>query len=73
MKRYAVFLLMLWAHVGAIHPALTQSPDLTTSYQQYKKLNPLGKYAEAGPYAQRVLELAKREFGPEHTAYAKLN
>ena len=37
-----------------------QSPELTTAFKEYQKLNKQGKYAEAVPFAEKFVELAKR-------------
>ena len=37
-----------------------QSPELTAAYKEALKLNKQGKYAEAIPFAARVVELPKR-------------
>src|SRR2546430_7128501 len=40
--------------------------DLSSLVGQARQLYEAGKYAEAVPLAQRVVELAEKQFGPEH-------
>ena len=47
-----------------------QSPELTAVIEKFRKLEKLRKYAEAIPFAEKVVELAKREFGTEHGYYS---
>jgi tetratricopeptide (TPR) repeat protein len=56
-------LLGLWSlPVQAQEPP----PQLHALNQQVTQLYEAGKYAEAIPIAQRALELAERQFGPDH-------
>ena len=47
-------------------PAWAQSAELDAAFKQYQMLNKQGKYAEAIPYAQRVIALVEEEFGVTH-------
>ncbi len=40
--------------------------DLSSLLGQARQLYEAGKYAEAVPLAQRAVELAEKQFGPEH-------
>ena len=40
--------------------------DLSSLLGQAQQLYEAGKYAEAVPLAQRAVELAEKQFGPEH-------
>jgi hypothetical protein len=51
-------------------PAWAQSVELNNAYKQYQMLNKQGKYAEAIPFAQTVIALAKQEFGETNQHYA---
>ena len=50
--------------------SLAQSPELGAAFKEYQKLNKQGKYAEAVPFAEKVVELAKRDYGPGHPSTA---
>jgi tetratricopeptide (TPR) repeat protein len=51
-------------------PVWAQSAELYAAFKQYQALNKQGKYAEAVPFAQTFIELAKKEFGETHQNYA---
>ena len=46
--------------------------DLSSLRGQVQQLYETGKYAEAVPLAQRAVELAEKQFGPEHPNVATL-
>ena len=47
-------------------PVWAQSAELMATFKQYQALNKQGKYAEAVPFVQTVIELAKKEFDETH-------
>ena len=47
-----------------------ESDDLSSLLGQARQLYEAGKYAEAVPLAQRAVELAEKQFGPEHPEVA---
>ena len=57
-------------YVGEYRDGNPQTPELDAAFKQYRALNKQGKYAEATPFAQTFLELAKKEFGATHRHYA---
>ena len=56
--------LGFWILGGAT--ALAKGDDPNALYKQFKKLFEQGKYQEAIPIAERLLEVTKRAMGPEH-------
>ncbi len=50
--------------------ASAQSPELMQAYRQGQALKKKGRYQEAIPFFQKALELAVREFGPDHPTTA---
>ena len=67
-----VFLIAAMLMVSVAHslPAWAQSAELDAAFKQYQALKRQGKYAEATPFAQTFLEIAKKEFGATHRHYA---
>ena len=63
MKKLAFLLLLigLWST-----PTPAQSPELMQAYQKGNELYQAGSYAEAITFMEKALEIAEREFGPEH-------
>ena len=55
-----VIIALITACTFAPGQSRAQSPELTAAFKEYQKLNKQGKYAEAIPFAERVVELAKR-------------
>lgn len=72
MKRLVFIVLMIIPLVGTTVPARAQSDEMRAANRQYRALYAQGKYAEALPFARRVAELGKKEFGPDHQKYAFL-
>ena len=67
----AICILVIIA-VSVLAPTISwaQSPELMAANKEYGKLKKQAKYAEAIPFAEEVIELAKREFGTEHGYYS---
>ena len=51
-------------------PALAQVNDLTALNRQIGELYQIGKYDEAIPLAQHLVELTRTRLGDEHPTYA---
>ena len=62
--------VLLLAGVTQSLTAWAQSAELDAAFRQYQSLEKQAKYAEAIPYAQAFIELAKEEFGETHQIYA---
>src|SRR5215475_6586170 len=56
--------------LSGLAPALAQSDDLAALDRQIGQLYQAGKYDEAIPVAQRLVELTRTRFGKEHRAHA---
>tara|TARA_Y100000588_G_scaffold284755_1_gene302368 strand:- start:285 stop:785 length:501 start_codon:yes stop_codon:yes gene_type:complete len=64
--RAALIAVVLVAGSTLSLPAWAQSAELDAAFRQYQSLEKQAKYAEAIPYAQAFVELAKEEFGETH-------
>jgi tetratricopeptide (TPR) repeat protein len=65
-----VIIALITACTFAPEESRAQSPELTAVIEKFRKLEKLRKYVEAIPFAEKVVELAKREFGTEHGYYS---
>jgi CHAT domain-containing protein/tetratricopeptide (TPR) repeat protein len=64
--RFALGLFLALALPPWLPSGLAQSTDFLAALQQYRTLAGSGAYAEALPYAQRLVSLSEREFGADH-------
>jgi CHAT domain-containing protein len=67
MRRVLLILSLL---ALATAPALAQSPALKQALQQFNALGSAGNYAAAEPWAKKVIDLARNEFGADSAYYA---
>ena len=63
----ALFVMLASSSVLKLGPNPT---TLSSLLGQARQLDEAGKYAEAVPLAQRAVELAEKQFGPEHPEMA---
>ena len=68
--RAALIAVVLLTGTAQPPTAWAQSAELDAAFRQYKQLQRQGKYAEAIPFAQTFIVLAKEEFGDTHQHYA---
>ena len=68
--RAALIAVVLIAGTVLSPTAWAQSAELDAAFRQYQSLEKQAKYAEAIPYAQAFIELAKEKFGETHQIYA---
>ena len=68
--RAALIAVVLLTGITQSPTAWAQSAELDAAFRQYQSLEKQAKYAEAIPYAQAFVELAKEEFGETHQIYA---
>ena len=67
--RAALIAVVLLAGVTQPPPAWAQADGLDEALEQYQSLKKQGKYAEAIPFAQTFIVLAKEEYGETHENY----
>jgi hypothetical protein len=70
LTRTLFMVAVMVASTTQSRPAWAQSAELDAALKQFQTLDKQGKYAEAIPFAQTFIALAREEFGETHQHYA---
>jgi len=70
--RYLIVALLLLLATGWAVPVWAQSAELMAAFNRQKELREQGRYGDAIPFAEKALELGKKEFGSKHETTVRL-